>query len=312
MEKNRPNKSVSDGSLELVMSTLLINGFHIDKANRYSPTATLIYASKYDRLGANVKYGIMLVDDDKYTAVVDSLLLLSVSDRFTPILISDHFSCSECITYTREKFFSFFAGVVNTGLILIPSLPEIMDKLGHNVLPVDLKGEASDLHEMYVNECLQYVLDSPARRYGRERSFQSLPDNVILSKERFMVLVDCKSYKNGYAFDSDSIKRFAGYINDFNSRYAQYQGPIFCFLVVSGSFSDSEESVKSRSDELYKQANCRMSCLTSRDLAAMTLRLQKIPDIKGSLVWKNILIDLVISVKSLEAEVSRVEKDKLY
>lgn len=309
--KDKKNGS-GDLSLEAKVLTLLINGFQIDNVTRYSPTATLIHASRFDRLGASVKYGILFVEDAKHTAVVDTLLQLRSADNFTAILVSDHFECTECITYSHEKFFSFFGGLVNTGLILVPSLSKIMDHLGHNELVPDLNGVASELHEAYVNECLQFMLESPARRYGMERSFQSLPDTVVLSKERFMILVDCKSYNGGYGFDADSIKRFSSYVTDFNARYSSFFGPIFCFLVVSGHFKDSVDSIESRSDELYKLTNCRISCITSRDIGTMTMRLQATPEIRKSLLWKNILIDTIVTLKTFEAEIKRVEQDKLH
>src|ERR1700761_5478336 len=96
-----------------------------------------------------------------------------------------------------------FGGLVNTGLILIPSLDDILESLGHNTVYPGLVGEADNLHELYVKECLQYMLQSPTRRYGSDRLFEKLPDAAVLSKERFIVLVDAKAYSTGFEFKAD-------------------------------------------------------------------------------------------------------------
>src|SRR5262249_52968181 len=157
-----------------------------------------------------------------------------------------------CNTYTRDEFFGFFGGIINTGLILIPNLPQILDQLGHNKLPNGLTGDPDDLQELYVKECLQFIMESPTRRYGIDRCFESLPDGVVLSKEGFMLLFDSKSYSKGFSFEADDIKRFKSYVEDFRHRYSGLFGNILSFVVVTGEFKDSAGAIAGRSNELYR------------------------------------------------------------
>jgi hypothetical protein len=204
-----------------------------------------------------------------------------------------------------------FGGIINTGLVLIPRLSDILDSLGHNSVPSELSGKADDLHEMYVKECLQFVMESPTRRYGMDRSFESLPDAAVLCKDGFMLLVDSKAYSNGYSFSADDLKRYKSYVEDFRMRYSQFLGPVFSFVVVSGHFIDSNDSIQNRSDEFYKICQCKISCIESKEVGIITEFLRKSPAIRSAINWKNIFSELIISNKTIETEISRIKKDSI-
>ncbi len=303
---------MTTGDFSGVIATLLTNGFHISKVERISIGNYLLDIYKFDRLGAKVNYCILFSEDSQESPVIETLISKSKRENSSPILISDYIESTKCLSYTNKKFYDFFGGVINTGLILIPSLPEILEDLGHNKLPENLEGNPDDLLEMYSKECLQFALSSPTRRYGKDRLFESLPDIVVLSKDKFMIVIDTKAYEKGYSIQSDDIKRFASYVEDFEDRYASYCGHVFTFLIVSGHFEDSGSSLKYRSDELYKLCHCKLSCIESKELAKIVQLVQLHQNIKGSINWKNILCDLIIDNKSVNSEIKRILKDKIY
>jgi hypothetical protein len=238
--------------------------------------------------------------------------LLSLSDKnnSTPIVVSDYFNSCNCKTYKKNEFFNFFGGIINTGLILIPNLNHILNELGHNRIPTGLKGKAPDLHELYVSECLQFIMQSPTRRYGIDRSFESLPDGIVLSKEGFMLLLDSKAYENGFDFESDDIIRFSSYVEDFRQRYSMF-GKVLSLVVISGHFNDSEKSLGGRSDKLYKECQCKLSCLESKELGKITQVLKENSQFRSSIRWKNVFSELKIDFKLIEKEMARIKKDKL-
>lgn len=299
-------------SLGNILFTLVANGFHIDKIDRLAHSNTIIHIYKYDRLGAKVAYSILLTEDAADGIVTDTLLAQSITHQSTPIIISDHFASAKCRTYTNKAFFDFFGGMMNTGLILVPDLPEIMDKLGHNTLPTGLSGKPHDLHEVYVKECFQFMMESPARRYGIDRSFESLPDGVILARQGFMLLLDSKAYADGFGFTADDIRRFEGYVNDFRYRYSNFFGQIFSFVVVSGHFSDSQNAITGRSSELYRLCNCTISCVSSNVLGNIIQLLIAHPGERSSIDWKNVFDNPVAEVKYVERELTRIQKDKIH
>src|SRR5690606_13172085 len=137
-----------------IASTLVTNGFSIDQVIRITPQNFVINVFKFDKLSAKVCYSIMFTDDDKITPSIKQLLSISKAFGGKPILISDKISSSQYETYTQEKFFALFGGIINTGLILIPTLEAILNDLGHNKTPLGLVGNADDLHEIYTKECL--------------------------------------------------------------------------------------------------------------------------------------------------------------
>lgn len=295
-----------------IISTLVTNGFNIGKVDRLPHENTIIHTYKYDKLGAIVNYSILFTNDIIENSLTDTLIAEAEKNRATPLLICDNFSSEKCRSYTSENFFAFFGGIIDAGLILIPNLPDILDKLGHNSLPEGLTGKPDDLHELYVKDCLQFIMESPTRRYGIDRAFESLPDAVVLCKDGFMLLVDSKAYKNGFGFQADDLKRFQSYIEDFKNRYSFFFGNLFSFVVVSGHFTDSESSLATRSIEFYKICGHKLSCLESKELGLITELLRDNATVRGSINWKNIYSELIITTSLVQKEIERIKKDKLH
>lgn len=294
------------------IATLVTNGFHLTKIDRISATNYIFEIYKFDKLGAEVRYCLLFSEDKFETSVLDMLISVAKRNGANPILINDSLNSTKCPCYTNELFFDLFGGIINTGLILIPNLSEILDKLGHNKRIENLEGDPDDLHEIYVRECLQFLMVSPSRRYGKDRLFESLPDVVVLNKDGFMILIDSKAYEKGFDFTSDDIKRFASYVKDFDHKYSQYFGNVFTFLVISGHFNDSYDSIENRSNELYKLCHCKLSCIKSSELAEIVQLLQTNPEIRGSINWQNILTELIIEKRLLRPEINRITKDKIH
>lgn len=294
-----------------IVSTFITNGFVVDQMERFSQGNIIFNILKMDKLGAVVKYSILFTKDITETSLTTSLLTISRTFSSTPLIISDNFISSQCNTHTFQKFYDFFGGIVNTGLILIPNLPDILEELGLNKLPAVLQGDAFDLHELYVKECFQFILQSPTRRYGKDRLFESIPDGIVICKNGMMILYDSKAYSKGFDFTADDIKRFASYVDEFNKRYSAVLGKVFTFTVITGKLNPTEKAIGSRSKELYKKCNCNLSCITSRELGNIVQLLQQEPDIRVSILWKNIFAELIIDTALVQKEITRIKKDNL-
>jgi len=302
------------GTIEFgnIISTLITNGFHISKVERVSGKSQIINAYKFDRLGAEIRYSLLFSDNSGNDTIINYLQKIAKSYNSLPIIICDKIKTTECKCYTKDEFYKTLGGYVNTGLILIPNLSVILNDLGHNKLPLGLAGEPDDLHEIYIAECLQFIMSSPTKRYGIDRLFESLPDGVVLGKDKYMILLDSKAYSNGFDFSSDDIKRFASYISDFNQRYSSFFGSIFSFVVVSGEFNDSIKSIENRSEELYKLSNCRISCIKSKVLGEIVELIKTRPEIRLSIDWKNIFTETIVETKHVQKEITRIVKDKIH
>lgn len=295
-----------------IISTLVINGFHIQQVGRFSPTTSIINTYKFDKLGAQIRYSILFSEDKSETAILQSLEKSAATFNSLPIMVNDSWQTDKVKSYTKKKFFDFFGGIVNTGLILISNLPQILDELGHNKLPSGLTGEPEDLLELYVCECLQYIFESPTRRYGSDRLFEKLPDGIVLCKGRFMILFDAKAYKDGFGFDSITINSLKGYVDEFTKKYSSYFGSIFTVIVVSGNFNDSQNALEGRAEELYKLCNCKISTVTGKELGNIVQLLKINPDIRGSIDWKNLFVNVIAETKYVQREIDKIHKDKLH
>jgi hypothetical protein len=294
-----------------IVSTFITNGFVVDQMERFPKDNIIFNILKSDKLGAVVKYSILFTKDNTETPLSTSLLTFSRTFESMPLIVSDNFISSACTTHTFQKFYDFFGGIVNTGLILIPNLPDILEELGLNQLPSVLQGDAFDLHELYVKECFQFILQSPTRRYGKDRLFESIPDGIVICKNGLMILYDSKAYSKGFDFTADDIKRFASYVDEFNKRYSSVLGKVFTFTVVTGRLNPKEKAIANRSKELYKKCNCNLSCITSRELGNIVQLLQIEPGIRASILWKNIFAELHIDASLVKKEIARIKKDNL-
>lgn len=295
-----------------IVSTLVINGFHIHQVERFSPTTPIIHAYKYDKLGAKIRYSILFSEDSCETAVLQTLEKSANAYESMPIMVNDNLKTDKFNSYTKEKFFDFFGGIVNTGLILIPNLAQILNELGHNKLPMGLAGEPEDLLELYASECFQYIFESPTRRYGSDRRFEKLPDGLVLCKGRFMILFDAKAYTNGFDFDSKTINSLQGYVEEFTQKYSGYFGNVFTVIVVSGHFNDSKNALEGRADELYKLCNCKISTVTGTEVGNIVQLLKNNPYIRGSINWKNVFANVIAETKYVQQEINKIHKDKLH
>ncbi len=302
---------MTKGEILDIVSTLFTNGFEIDQTERFPKGNIIFNILKLDKLGAIVRYSILFTKDKNETQLTNSLITISKTFSSKPLIISDNFISQTCTTHTFQKFYAFFGGIINTGLILIPNLPDILDELGRNKLPIVLQGDAFDLHELYVKECFQFILQSPTRRYGKERLFESIPDGIVICKNGMMILYDSKAYINGFDFTADDIKRFASYVDEFNNRYSAILGKVFTFTVITGKFNPKVKSLEKRSKELYKKCNCNLSCITSRELGNIVKLIREEPDNRSSILWKNIFSELLIDTTLVQKEISRIKKDNL-
>jgi len=299
-------------TLANVITTLVVNGFNMQRVERFPDDTHILDIYRFDKLGGRIDYSLLLTSDTHETAIVDTLIRNAGRSNATPLVISDTLATDKCKCYKIKDFFGMFGGLVNTGLILIPSLDDILESLGHNKVYPGLVGDADDLHELYVNECLQYMLQSPTRRYGSDRLFEKVPDAVVLSKERFMVLVDSKAYSKGFEVKADDMLRFKGYVEDFRERYSHVFGSIQTFLVVSGHFQDSERALRGRSDELYGTCGCKLSYANSAELGRIVKVLNDLGDGSQSIIWRGLLTNLFITKDLVDEEIKRIKKDSLH
>ncbi len=213
-------------------------------------------------------------------------------------------------SYTYEEFYKKIGGVVNTGLVRSPVLSGLMNNLGLNLLSEGLEGAPNDLLEIYSKECLQYLFKSPARRYGKDRSFERLPDGVLLVKNISAFLFDSKAYSNGFEFTSDDINRFEKYIEDFSEKYSHLFA-VKSFIVISGRFNDSDEAILNRSTDLLSRAQVPIACIQAKTLAEMVAEIMKKPEFQQSIDWNQIFVKPVVKLSNLTSQIKKIEKDKI-
>lgn len=307
--EEKETTEMNKDDLNSFITTLVINNFHLKSVNRISDGNSIINTFKIDKLGAKINYSILVNTANPNSILIDTLLETSSGLNSTPLVVSDSLSSDKSVIYSFSEFSDLIGGFINTGLILIPNLSDILRALGHNTLYEGLAGKPDKLLEIYSKECLQYLMVSPAKRFGSDRLFESLPDGIVLGKNRLIIQFDAKAYSEGFSFRADDIERFSKYVNDFNNRYSQYLGRIYYFLIVSGNFNDSIESINKRSDELFKRCQAKLTCTKSEDLGKIVKVVSKTPSLRNAIDWNNVLINCQVSENSIYKELKRIQKD---
>ena len=299
----------SDTPLASAMRTLLVSGYSIRDVNRVSKNATILIAEKRDRLGAQSRSAILLADDPPPN-VLQMLATTAGSHDAQALLVSNGMS-SHQPKLDRSTFFELLGGEVRSHILMRDDLPDVMDELGHNRLPSGFSGKADDLLEDFVKEGLEFLLESRGYRYGQDRRFESLPDGVNLGPNRLNLYFDGKAYEQGFHPSADDIKRFAAYANEFNRRYEQLVGRLYCFVVVSGSFSASTDAIGEKADEFYSMCNTKLCHITARNFGSIILELRKNSVSRSAINWPRIFSRNVIEVSDVTSEIKRVQKDKV-
>jgi len=290
--------------------TLIINGYHLKDYIRVSKDYNIIVFYKYDSFGAEIWYSVLLSEKTPSTGVLETLRRTATRNKSKPFIICETELNLEYDSYTFDEFYEKIGGVVNIGLVLNPNLSKIMIELGHNILPNGLEGKPDDLLEIYSKECFQFLFKTPVRRYGKDRSFESLPDGIVLGNNSTAFLFDSKAYKDGFDFSSDDINRFEKYVNDFKTRYGRLF-EIKSFLIISGEFNDSDKSIQNRSFELMSRVQVPISCISSGDLAKMVITILNNSSFQQSINWNRIFVNPVIKLSNLTTQINKLKKDKI-
>jgi hypothetical protein len=210
-----------------------------------------------------------------------------------------------------SEFYNILGGEVRTDRILVPNLSNIMEELGHNRLPPSFSGKPDDLLEIYCEECLEFLLECPVRRYGQERRFEPLPDGLALGRNRFNLYFDAKAYGSEFHPTADDIRRFASYVKDFNLRYSSYVGPISLFLVISGSFSTDKNAITDKVSEFQAECATPMSFISASELAHLVSECAASTQSRGAINWRRVFASQMFDPKRFRHELSRIRKDSI-
>ncbi|MGR3175468.1 MAG: hypothetical protein ACUZ8N_12840 [Candidatus Scalindua sp.] len=301
---------MSTGHLNNIITTLIINGFHLNEVKRINTQHSYLDIQRFDTLGAKIKYLILSSTKQPSKAVLSTIIKKAKFDNSTPLGVGE-IKNSKIECYSLDSFFSKLGGQVNTGLILIPKLPNILDSLGKNTLPDGIDGKPDDLLETYVKESLQYLLNSPARKYGKDRLFESLPDGVVLGKDKCILLFDAKAYSAGFEVQSDDLIRFEKYVNEFNFKYGTIIGKVFSFIVVSAMFNVKKESLEKRSNDFYGKCQTKLSFIKSKELGNIVKLIRKNNVYRNSINWKQVFSNTIVTPLFIESQIKALKKDKI-
>ena len=303
----------SGPKLRNIVRTILLNGYIIESFARPATDAYLILVRKRDILGGEARIVLLFAD-----IVSSGLLSRLVGDARQHNAAAVHVSQriqngigNGIQQIALPEFYNLLGGEIRTDRIFAKNLRHVMDELGHNRLPTSFSGKPDDLLEAYTEECLEFLLECPVRRYGQERRFEPLPDGLALGRNKFNLYFDSKAYAREFHPSKDDIRRFASYVQDFNTRYSSYVGPISLFLVVSGSFSTDKSAITEKINDFYAECATPMAFVCAKDLADAVSKCASSDSRRAAINWRRVLVPQVFEMSRLRKELLRVSKDAI-
>lgn len=293
------------------MRTLLTNGYSVAGFQRPADGAFILDLTRVDMLGG-ISRTTVLFTARSSAALITRLRQHAGAIGAAPLVVRLNGAIEipdDIRSIGLTRFYELLGGEVRTDRIFRDGLPALMDKLGRNQLPRGFAGKPDQLLETYCQDCWSYLLNSPVRRFGQERSGERLGDGLVLSPRRYNLYFDAKAYSGGYHPDSADMRAYEEYVRDFNERYQTYLGPIACFAVISGRFSKAERTLNERAQEFRGRINTQMIFITAKQLAVAVDAVRSIGYRRRAIAWNLILAGAVFDERKLEKEIRRVERD---
>src|SRR5262249_6240131 len=124
-----------------LIRTLILNGYHFDSIQRLLPEHALFNFHTFDVFGGRVSYTLLLSTTKPTASIVSMFTKPAANKRSSPILLSEIKIDGEFSWYDEQGFYRLLRGSINSGLILVPNLPDVLDSLGLNSLPDGLEGD---------------------------------------------------------------------------------------------------------------------------------------------------------------------------
>ena len=300
-----------ESQIPKIVRTLVGSGFVLEKVDR-KPNYIVFDVYRLDEFGVKLRYLLAFSGSDGIpSSDVDGLDRIASPTKASLVIIgSVKVSRPDIPVITMREFEGRLGGLIPSFLPLQENYPTHLATLGLNKLPRGLTGTADDLFEKYVHSGLQFMLQDKVIRYGQERRGEAVPDGLVLGRNSFHLLYDCKAAKNGYEISRTSIRQFADYVNSFHNRYEGYVGRLHAFLVISGKFK-SDETFDGRSRELYSECKVPLVFLTASELGKIISLFADHPALRQCVDWRVIFSGVSVSAASVESNIRVREKDKV-
>lgn len=302
LESSEPVSKIS-----VAVRTLTAGGFILIAADR-KPGYTLLQMTKYDEFGNVEPYCFALAEAELGEKQVDAAKI--AANHYKAHLVVIGSSHVEIPQIGWDRFVNLFGGPI---IDLTPFEDRFADnlmKLAFNEVPDNLQGRADELFEIYVHSALQFVFGGRVQRYGQARRFENKPDGIAVPTLGFTALYDAKSARSGFVVTADTMRQCKSYVDDFNSRYANFYR-LNCLILISGKFQQRTPTLNGRSQELLASCGVPLSFMNVGTLNEIVDKLKEKLPARRSINWARVFTKPVPRPEDVDAELQIIEKDGL-
>lgn len=302
------NSEMGEPNIAIAVRTLLTGGFDLENAHR-NPGYMLFNAYTYDEFGALLRYSFVLAEEILTEAQINAAK--TAADFYNSNLVVIGHTNADVTQIEWNTFINLFGGPIFSTSPLEEDFAQQLVTLSYNQLPNGLHGQADDLFEKYVHVALEFILGGRVVRYGRKRAFEARPDGIALPNPDFSALYDAKSYSNGYEMTLDSIRQFKSYVEDFNRRYTNLIPRLKTFLVISGDFPHTDNTLRSRSTQFLSQCGIPLSFIRSESLVQIIRIASEFPQARKSIDWARVFVEPIVNPSRVRIEFDAVRRNGL-
>jgi hypothetical protein len=294
-----------------MVRTLVGNGFTLHEVTQ-KPTYTLFSCHRFDEFGSQARYEFVLCEQPLGPAAMSALTRHAKRQGSQPVIVGTAVQNDLGVpSLDWPSFLQKCGGPIKSWLPLNPAYASSLITLGHDQPVPGLLGRPDDLFEEYVHAGLQFLLADRVIRYGQNRLGEVLPDGGAFGRNQPIFLYDAKAYAKGYPLSRNSIRQFADYVRNFQTKYEVYLGRLHTFLVVSGHFRSKAQKLRNYSEQLYAECGVSLSYLEAKDMSCIVECISARPVARLALDWRRILVGNKIRCNSVVAAIRAAERDRL-
>jgi hypothetical protein len=296
--------------MKTLTQTLFANGYLLEEG-RSVPGARLLTYSTPDRFGGRLRYLIGVPERAATAELVSSVRQMAKHQLSHPVILGELENNSDVPVLTFDEFIARFGGPVVSLLPLSDSYSDQIQTLATNRLPGGMSGTASNLFEDYVAAGIQFLFGTRVIAYGTKRTGEAVPDGIAFRRGGY-VLYDAKAANSGYEATRDEYRKFKEYTLDFHRRYEASYGAAHVFLVISGSFTQSEDTLSEKSREFFAETKSTvLAFLTIDALLAGIQLVREDPRLREGVNWDKVLARPLVTSSVIANEIRKSARDGL-
>jgi hypothetical protein len=177
-------------------------------------------------------------------------------------------------------------------------------------LPDGESGEAWALFEDLIADGLEFAFGRRVRRFGGRRRGQKVSDMIAQLPNFDLLVVDGKAAKNPFDAGWPQLRPLVEYVKKQQQRQNGHN-TVVAALLVSSSFKQSSEGLRTLSDEFFAQTRVPLCFSTASLLALIVDALKDQPHLRNAISWASIFVGGLLEKSKFQKLVEEARSEQI-